>query len=138
MAWAAGGQPNGVRERYEAHARLERIEGELRRVLASVSDCLWSGECAPDGPLVYRYVSPVVESLTGRPPSAFLGPSAAWEGIIHPEDRPALRRTLQEALRDGEGHNIVFRVRLENREGPPPEMKIDVVTAQIVPYGARP
>jgi NodT family efflux transporter outer membrane factor (OMF) lipoprotein len=25
-----------------------------------------------------------------------------------------------------------------NREGPPPEMKIDVVTAQIVPYGARP
>jgi NodT family efflux transporter outer membrane factor (OMF) lipoprotein len=25
-----------------------------------------------------------------------------------------------------------------NREGPPPEMKIDVMTAQIVPYGARP
>ena len=25
-----------------------------------------------------------------------------------------------------------------NREGPPPEMKLDVVTAQIVPYGARP
>jgi NodT family efflux transporter outer membrane factor (OMF) lipoprotein len=25
-----------------------------------------------------------------------------------------------------------------NREGPPPEMKIDVLTAQIVPYGARP
>ena len=25
-----------------------------------------------------------------------------------------------------------------NREGPPPEMKLDVVTAQIVLYGARP
>ncbi|MBV9969529.1 MAG: efflux transporter outer membrane subunit [Xanthobacteraceae bacterium] len=25
-----------------------------------------------------------------------------------------------------------------NREGPPPEMKIDVLTAQVVPYGARP
>src|SRR5262249_39720807 len=30
-----------VRERHEAHARLQKVEGELRRVLASVSDCLW-------------------------------------------------------------------------------------------------
>ena len=83
-----------VRERYEAHARLERIEGDLRRVLASVADCLWSAEFGPNTPWVYRYVSPVVEHLTGRPPSHFLGPVAAWESIVYPEDRPIWDRAV--------------------------------------------
>ncbi len=98
-----------VRERHEAHARLERIEGELRRVLASVSDCLWSAECGPNSPWVYRYVSPVVESLTGRPPSFFLGPSAAWESILHPDDRPVWDRAAAR-LRAGQPSQEEYRV----------------------------
>ncbi len=98
-----------IRERHEAHARLERIEGELRRVLASVSDCLWSGEGTPEAPWVYRYVSPVVESLTGRPASFFLGPSPAWEGIVHPEDRPIWQRAAAR-LRAGQPSQEEYRV----------------------------
>jgi PAS domain S-box-containing protein len=30
--------------------------------------------------------------------------------VVHPEDAPALRQSLVEALKDGEGHNITFRV----------------------------
>jgi PAS domain S-box-containing protein len=30
--------------------------------------------------------------------------------VVHPDDAPRLGRTLQEALRDGEGHGITFRV----------------------------
>jgi two-component system sensor histidine kinase/response regulator len=98
-----------VRERHEAHARLERIEAELRRVLASVSDCLWSAECEPNSSWVYRYVSPVVESLTGRPPSHFLGPSAAWEAVVHPDDRPVWDRAAAR-LRAGQPSQEEYRV----------------------------
>jgi PAS domain S-box-containing protein len=31
--------------------------------------------------------------------------------LVHPEDQTSLGRALQEALKDGEGHNITFRVR---------------------------
>jgi PAS domain S-box-containing protein len=87
-----------IRERHEAHARLEHIESELRRVLASVSDCLWSAEADADGTWVCRYVSPVIEHLTGRPPSFFLGPTTNWATVVHPDDRPALRRSAGRVL----------------------------------------
>ena len=57
-----------MREQFEATQRLQRIEAELRRVLASVSDCLWSAEWTAEGKWIFRYLSPVVETLTGRPP----------------------------------------------------------------------
>ena len=75
-----------VRERHEAHARLQKMEAELRRVLSAVSDCLWSAEYA-GGVWTYRYFSPVVEALTGRPPDWFLGGARRWEDIVHPDDR---------------------------------------------------
>jgi PAS domain S-box-containing protein len=100
-----------VRERHEAHARLERVEAELRRVLASVADCLWSAAWpAPqDRPWDYRYVSPVVENLTGRPPSEFLGPADRWEALVHPDDRPAWDRAVAR-LRAGEPSQEEYRV----------------------------
>src|SRR5262249_2645420 len=60
-----------VREQHEAHARVKKMEAELRRVLNAVSDCLWSAEWAPDGRWTYRFLSPVVEALTGRPSAVF-------------------------------------------------------------------
>jgi len=85
-----------MREQYEAHQRLQRMEAELRRVLAAVSDCLWSAEWSSDGKWTYRYLSPVVENLTGRPAQHYLTDLARWQEVIHPEDRPswlaALRR----------------------------------------------
>jgi PAS domain S-box-containing protein len=81
-----------VRERHETLRRLADTEAELRRVLASVSDCLWSGECDGGQSWVYRYFSPVVEDLTGQPPRAFLGGPEQWRRIIHPEDLPAWQR----------------------------------------------
>src|SRR3954463_16777240 len=33
-----------MREQFESTQRLQRMEAELRRVLAAVSDCLWSAE----------------------------------------------------------------------------------------------
>ncbi len=97
-----------VREQHEAHARLAKMEADLRRVMASVSDCLWSGEC-DDRRWVYRYFSPVVENLTGRPPENYLGGLHEWERILHPEDLPAWHRAV-ERLRAGQPSQEEYRV----------------------------
>jgi signal transduction histidine kinase len=39
--------------------------------------------------------------------------------VVHPEDAPRLHKTLKEALRDGEGHDITFRLRPPGPERPP-------------------
>jgi PAS domain S-box-containing protein len=38
--------------------------------------------------------------------------ASSFLDVVHPEDRPALRRALEVALQDGEGHDITFRVLL--------------------------
>jgi PAS domain S-box-containing protein len=40
--------------------------------------------------------------------------------VVHPEDAPALRNELLQALKDGEGHNITFRVLSPAEEAPSP------------------
>jgi PAS domain S-box-containing protein len=98
-----------VREQHAAHARLTKMEEELRRVMASVSDCLWSGECAGEQAWTYRYFSPVVENLTGRPPRDFLGNPSAWESIVHPEDLPCWQQGVRR-LRAGDPVQQEYRV----------------------------
>ncbi|HZY85990.1 MAG TPA: PAS domain S-box protein, partial [Gemmataceae bacterium] len=97
-----------VRERHEAHERLQKMEAELRRVLSAVSDCLWSAEYA-GGVWTYRYFSPVVENLTGRPPDWFLGGAKRWEESVHPDDRPRWRAALA-SLKAGQPAQEEYRV----------------------------
>ena len=93
----------------EAHQRLEEKEAELRRVLASVSDCLWSATIGKDGRWMYRYISPVVQRLTGRPADHFLGNPDNWRGIVSPDDRP-LWDDAANLLRSGQGSQIEYRI----------------------------
>jgi hypothetical protein len=81
-------------EQRESHQRLVRMEAELRRVLASVSDCLWSAEIDASGQWAYRYFSPVVQRITGQPPEFFLAGINRWWSAVHPEDRPRWERAL--------------------------------------------
>ena len=98
-----------VREQHETLRRLAEMEAELRRVMASVSDCLWSGELLGEKTWVYRYFSPVVENLTGRPPQVFLGGPHQWQSIVHPEDLSCWQRAL-ERLRRGENSQEEYRI----------------------------
>ncbi|HMC64067.1 MAG TPA: PAS domain-containing protein, partial [Gemmataceae bacterium] len=98
-----------VRTQREAHVQLEAVETELRRVLASVSDCLWSAEIDAAGRWKYRYFSPVVERITGHPPSYFLDGTEHWGGIVHPEDRPRWEQALVR-LRSGRSGHEEYRV----------------------------
>src|SRR5581483_4482604 len=93
----------------EAHVRLEEAERELRRVLASIPDCLWSAQVDASGRWAYCYFSPVVERLTGRPPEAFLGEPGRWREVVHPEDRRRWEEALTR-LRAGRSGQEEYRV----------------------------
>ena len=83
-----------VRQQREAHTSLAKVEAELKRVLSSVSDCLWSAEVNLAGEWAYRYLSPVVEKITGHPADFFLPGANRWWSIVHPEDRPCWERAF--------------------------------------------
>lgn len=80
-------------------------EQELRRVLESISDYVWSAVIAADGQFKYRYYSPVVEKITGRPAEFFVQGDGGWLAIMHPDDRQKLvakARSISEGRTDRE------------------------------------
>lgn len=103
------------REQVEANRRLRRTETELRRVLVSVSDCLWSSRIDGEGEWHYRYLSPVVERLTGRPVGYFLDNLAAWEQVIVPEDLSRWRE-FRTRLASGQAAELEYRLRRTDGE----------------------
>jgi PAS domain S-box-containing protein len=98
-----------VRERHEAALELEEKDAELRRVLASVSDCLWSAEIGGGGAWVYRYLSPVVEKITGRPAAFFRKGLAQWWTVIHADDLERCQAAYAR-LRHGESIHEEYRL----------------------------
>jgi signal transduction histidine kinase/ActR/RegA family two-component response regulator len=97
-------------EQLEALRRFQRTEAELRRVLATVSECLWSCRADRHGGWGYLYLSPVVQRITGRSVGFFLEDPAAWEKIIEPEDLPRWT-AFREQLRGGVSAEVEFRLR---------------------------
>jgi len=74
---------------------------ELRRVLAAVSDCIYSGEFDSDGRFFYHYYSPAAERILGRSPLFFLAGRERWLSAVHAEDRPRLAQAFAR-LRTGQ------------------------------------
>jgi PAS domain S-box-containing protein len=86
---------------------------------------------APD--LTWMAATPALQQFLGRGIAALSGHPLL--DVVHPEDAPALSRAFQDALRDGEGHNITFRILVPPPPGlvgaaPPPErhVQMDLVT----------
>jgi PAS domain S-box-containing protein len=98
-----------MRAQTEASERLQRKEQELRRVLASVSDCLWSARIDSQGTWHFLYISPVVLRIKGQTAEAFKNNPPAWWGQIHPQDRDLWTRALAK-LRSGTPTQIEYRV----------------------------
>ena len=73
---------------------LQQTKAELQQVLAAVSDYIWSGQFDPDGRFSYRYNSPAVERILGRPAEFFLAGPGRWLSTVHPEDRPRVAQAL--------------------------------------------
>ncbi|HUR53926.1 MAG TPA: PAS domain S-box protein, partial [Gemmataceae bacterium] len=89
------------RERRAAFAQVRRVEGELRKVLATSPAALWSAERAA-GPDVtagwhFRYLSPLLARIAGRPADFFDHPFR-WSEVVHPQDRERYRADLRALL----------------------------------------
>lgn len=98
-----------MRAQREAYTKLKKVEAELRRVLSSVTDCLWSAKVDQQGNWVYRYISPVIEKIAGQPPGHFIRSPDNWGNILHPDDRMRWREALQR-LRSGQNVMEEYRV----------------------------
>jgi PAS domain S-box-containing protein len=68
-----------ITARKQAEEALQKSRAELQEVLAAVSDYIWSGRIDSDGRFSYRYNSPSVERILGRPAEFFRGPGAMAE-----------------------------------------------------------
>jgi PAS domain S-box-containing protein len=98
-----------VREQLEAHAKRKQAEAELHQVLASVSDCLWSATVEGKQRWAYRYISPVIEKLTGRPPAFFQAGLKRWLEIVHVDDQARWKLALA-TLHVGQPCQIEYRI----------------------------
>ncbi|MFQ3592904.1 MAG: PAS domain-containing protein, partial [Gemmataceae bacterium] len=74
--------------------------------------CLWSAEWFPEGTFAYRYVSPVVETLTHRPPEYFAVDWQRWRDILHQDDRSAWQAGLQSLRQGRSAVQLEYRVLL--------------------------
>ncbi len=83
-----------MREQREAQALLKKTEAELQRVLASVSDGLWSAEIDASGKWTLCYCSPGVERVFGRPQQFFTGGQDHWLSVIHPDDQKCMQKCM--------------------------------------------
>lgn len=104
---------NDITDRKRTEDALRRTEAELRRVMDSVSDYLWSAEVDGRGRFTYRYYSPVVEGVTGRPPEFYMQGPERWLSTVYAEDRPRLEKaftriTMGQSDHEEEEYRIVL------------------------------
>jgi len=98
-----------VREQREAHAQLQKKDAELRRVLASVSDCLYSAEIDARGQWTYGYLSPVVERIAGQPADYFLPGVNRWYALVAAADQARWQKLFLQ-LRGGQSADEEYRI----------------------------
>jgi PAS domain S-box-containing protein len=84
-----------VTEHKRAQQELRRSREELQGVLASIPDYLWSADIDSQGHVTYRYYSPVVEKITGRPPEFYLPGPERWLSTVHPDDRSRILKGVE-------------------------------------------
>jgi PAS domain S-box-containing protein len=105
-----------IEDRKRAEDRLRSTSGELQRVMASISDCLWSAEIDENWKWTYRYYSPTVEKITGRPPTFFVHDPSTWIGMVHPDDRGQILKDFQ-LLASGQSEHVEGEYRILRPDG---------------------
>jgi signal transduction histidine kinase len=110
-----------LQEVVELQERLDHVDSEkspappVPRFVIGSSRHRMVAKLAPN--LHWMAATPPLLAFLGCPLSRISGRSCL--DVVHPDDAPRLRRTLKEALRDGEGHDITFRLRPPMADRPP-------------------
>src|SRR5262249_28670218 len=96
--------------------RVLRAEAELRRLLSSVSDAVYTGRIEPGGRWRLRYVSPRLQALLGGPLTSLQDGPRSRETAVAAEDRPAWRELLARA-EAGTSGELEYRLALPGGSG---------------------
>jgi PAS domain S-box-containing protein len=92
-------QMENITAQKEAEAALSKANEDLHRLMASVPDCLWSGEVDIEGRLTLDFCSPVLQRLAGLTPDTLIQNPDIWnEQVVHPEDRAGISTLGRGAL----------------------------------------
>ncbi len=91
-------QKQAVERVMRSKEALKQSKEEFEKVINSIPDALYSALINKSGKIIDSYYSPVVEKITGYPPSFFDGDKNAWANIVHPEDLPKLRKRNTQAI----------------------------------------
>jgi diguanylate cyclase (GGDEF)-like protein/PAS domain S-box-containing protein len=96
----------------QAEQILRQAKQERDQLMSSVADALWSADVTSSGRWSYRYLSPVIERITGYPVEDFIRQPRLTVEMILEEDRPAamqkfvrMNRAIQPKL------EIEYRIR---------------------------
>jgi len=88
------GQPIGlitvtrdITDRLQQASDLQSARHDLTRLMTSIPDALWNAEVSQDGILTYRYISPVIERITGLKPEDYTPRSLNQFRSTFPDDR---------------------------------------------------
>ncbi|HEY9191880.1 MAG TPA: CHASE domain-containing protein [Methyloversatilis sp.] len=97
------------RRRMEAAtAELQLSHERFRTLVGNVPGTVF--RCEPDAVRQVRYISDGIEALTGKRPERYLSGQYTLGQLVHPDDLPELRRTVDGAVARGESYEIEYRV----------------------------
>ena len=90
--------------------------GAGEQVLAFINSnlpgtCVYRTICHRDGRIECTYVSPTIEALIGVPAGQFQEDATCAYVFVHPDDRPAFRESLNEAIKTASAVEITVRVK---------------------------
>ncbi len=102
----AGERVRVATERLRSEQALRQSEEQFRVFAQAVPNQIWAG--GPDGHL--DWFNQQVYTYSGAAPGALDG-SAAWAGIVHPDDLPTAGAAWAQALADGAVYEAEFRIR---------------------------
>jgi PAS domain S-box-containing protein len=122
--------------RKRTEAALRESEAELRLLMGSISDYVWSADIDANGQWSYRYYSPGVEQITGRPPDFYLTGPDRWLSTLVPEDRAGIAQALQR-LTDGRSEHEEAEYRIVVPDGTMRWVRDSVVVRTLAPGRLR-
>jgi PAS domain S-box-containing protein len=105
-----------LRSSRERHHRMEQLEAETRAqandlaaIFKSIPGVIHRSRLEPEWTM--DWVSDQIKAMTGHAASELTGTGPVqYASLIHPDDRERVRRVLQEAPRDHQPYELVYRI----------------------------
>jgi len=98
-----------IKRRKEAENTLRARERKYRLLTDNTLDVIWS--MSPE--MVFTYVNPAIESVSGEPPSRWIG-TGLREHVLEEEYGRIIRIVAEEVGRGTEGNGVVFETSVLN------------------------